>query len=145
MKVERVEQPAINVHNLEDAIKLYSDILETEFEIFEDSVIEKITTDDAKPSEGGTKIRIALDRTGFFELVENDPPVAQEGLRNIHVKVPDIEEAIAELKSKGIRLLARIKIGSFKEAICNPDDLHGVRLCLVEYDTPSLVEAFYKK
>jgi len=145
VKVERVEQPAINVHNLEEAIKLYSDILETEFEIFDDSVIEKTVADDAKPSEGVTRTRIALDRTGFFELVENNPPVAQEGLRNIHVKVPDIEEAIAELQGKGIHLLARIKIGAFKEAIFNPDDLHGVRLCLVEYDTPSLVEAFHEK
>jgi len=144
LKVERIEQPAINVHNLEEAIKLYSDILETEFEILDDSVIERTVSADAKPSESPTRTRIALDRTGFLELVENSPPAGQEGLRNIHAKVPDIEEAIAELQGRGIRLLTRIKIGSFKEAVFNPEDLHGVRLCLVEYDAPSIVEAFHQ-
>ena len=91
------------------------------------------------------KIRIAMDTKGYLELVEYTPPVQKEGLRNIHFKVRDIEKAKAEMKKKGLRLMVDARVGGLKEAIYHPDDMFGVRFCLVEYDAPTMVEACQQK
>ncbi|MFC1993618.1 VOC family protein, partial [Chloroflexota bacterium] len=88
-----------------------------------------------------TKRRAAIDRTGFMELIESDPPEEKEGLRALLFKVSDLEQAKAEMKKKGIRLAAEIKWGATKEAIYDARDLHGIRLGLVEYETPTFVDA----
>ncbi len=133
-------------------IKLFSDILGITFvnprKLARPGEVtrEKIITEDAPDRTfEKAKVNTAIDRTGFLELIESIPPTDKEGLRNIHFKVSDIEEAKAEMKRKGIRLIVYNKIGGLKEAIYHPDDVHGIRLCLVEYDAPSMVDAMLQK
>lgn len=140
MKVERMEVVGINVKNLDQAMKLFSEILEVEFSDFrfgQDIRVQSATmeaADAATLSFSGT--RIAIDPKGYFELIETAPATEREGLRNVRFKVPNLEEAKVEMKRKGIRLIADTKVGGLKEAIFHPDDLHGIRLCLIEYDAP---------
>ena len=150
MNIEKIEPVAVNVKNLDEAVKLFSDILGTTFVDLSDVKVEKTVTEHALPFEKvksgkGGNMRIAIDRTGFLALVESDPPMEKEGLRSIHFKVPDIEQAKAELKQKGIRLTADVKVGGMKEAIFSADDVHGVRLILNEYEAPTMVDAFLEK
>ena len=146
MKVEKMEVLAVNVKNLNEAIKLFSDILGVTFVKFpEDLKIEETTTDHASPAAEGIKHKIAMDRAGFMGLIESDPPTEKEGLRSIQFKVANLERAKAEMKQKGIRRIADIKVGGLKEAIFSSDDLHGIQLCLVEYETPTLVDAILQK
>ena len=145
MKVERNDGVAINVKNLDEAVKLFSGILETTFVSLADVKVEKTVTEHADSTLDGTKQEIFVDRTGFLALVELDPPVEKEGVRSLRFKVPNIEQARAEMKQKGVRHTADAKVGSMKEAMFSTDDLHGVRLILNEYAAPTFVDAMLEK
>ena len=103
MKVEKLDHIAISVRDLDKAISFFSGLLGTEFS--EPRVIE----------DAGA--RQVLDPLGI-ELVEPltpDSAVARtiesrgEGLSLLSLKVADLEEAIAEMKSRGVRLVQVIK------------------------------------
>ena len=76
-----------------------------------------------------------------MELIQTSPPVDDEGMRNIHFKVSDIDAAVAHLRSQGFRVVANMRIGGLREAVFDSSQLHGMRMCLVEYDAPSMIEA----
>ena len=101
---------------------------------------DRTVTEDADSYLTETTIKVALDKTGFLELIEWNPPVEKEGLSNIHFKVPDLEQAKAEMKRQGIRLVEEIIDVNFKEAVFHSDDLCGVTLCLVEYNANDLLD-----
>jgi hypothetical protein len=140
MKIERLERIGINVKNLDEAIKLFSRVLGITFVIPQFEKAEKNFTEHTDRAYQETRIKVALDRTGFLELIESNPPVEKEGLDNIHFKVPNLEQAKAEMKRKGIRLMEDIKDPHFKEAVYCSDDLCGVSLCLVEYDADDILD-----
>ena len=150
MEIEKLELVAVDVKNRDQAVKLFSDLFGLTFtgyhELLDKGVkAEYRLTEHADRAYEGTKRKSSLDRTGIFEIVESDPPVEKEGLRAIHFKVADLEQAKAEMKEKGIRLTKEITVGGMKEVIFSPDDLHGIRLCFLEYDAPSLVDAMLQK
>ena len=140
MKIGKIEHVSINVKNLDEAVKRFSDVFGTTFVYSDEGVVEKTVTEHADttydvayvPGRGGN-LKLAMDRAGCLSLVESDPPLEKEGLRSLYFKVPDIEQAKAEMKQKGVRLTAAVKAERVKEAIFNADDLHGVRVVLVEY------------
>jgi len=149
MKIEKMEVVGIDVQDIEKAARLFEDLLGIKFRHCRFGV-------DVKPRSAETQapdpaapdlnsIRLAIDPTGYLELVQTGAASTREGFRNVHFKVTDIEEAKAEMKQKGIRLIADSHIGGLREAIFHPDDLHGVRLCLVQYDAPSMIDAIYQK
>ena len=141
MEIDRLEHVGLDVKNLDEAIKLFSRLLGTTFIKLPPGRVQKTITEHANREFENIKLRMAMDRTGFLEITESTPPVAKEGLRNIHLKVKNLELAKAEMKQEGIRLIAEMKNSHFKEAIYNPDDLCGVRMCLVEYDTDNMVDS----
>lgn len=57
-----------------------------------------------------------------------------EGVQAISFKVSNIDEAIEELKSKGIRLEMRIDLPLIVEAEFHHKDAHGVHIELCQYD-----------
>ena len=145
MKIEKIESISINVKNLDEAVKRFSDVLGMTFVNLNAEKAEKTATELADPALDKTKLEEAMDHTGSLNLVESDPPLEKEGLRSIYFKVPDIEQAKTEMKQKGVRLTAVSKHGSVKEAMFSADDLHGVRLVLVEYKAPTLIDAYLQK
>ncbi|MBS7250144.1 MAG: hypothetical protein KIH08_06085 [Candidatus Freyarchaeota archaeon] len=56
-----------------------------------------------------------------------------EGLYAIVFKVPNIEEAAAELEKKGVRRVGTLDLGALKEVMFHPKDTHGVMIILAEY------------
>ena len=147
MKVEKLDRVAVAVKDLDDVQKLFAELFETTFERNPVETISKITKD---YGERGSKERetryakVVISPMGL-ELVEMDPPCEREGVLSSHLKVSNLEQAKAEMERKGIRLLTEIRHGSLKEAIFNPADLHGVRLVLVEYETPTVMGAILQK
>jgi catechol 2,3-dioxygenase-like lactoylglutathione lyase family enzyme len=138
MEVERLGTIGINVKDLDKAIARFSDLFGLDF-------IKPAGPPPQKP--GGSekpKMRIALDRTGYFVLAQSDPPTDTEGLRSLHLKVKDLEQAKKEMQQKGVRLLSEVEEPGFKEAIFAAEDLHGVRLALVEYTAPNQVDIILK-
>ncbi len=135
MKIEGIDHIHIFVNDLEGAMKFFSDIMGTKF----------IGPIDHRKSGAGRTIRVAFDNAGI-ELISPtipDDPVAKymekldggEGLGSIGLRVPDIDEAIAELEAKGVKLERRASGPGIRVAIFYPENAYGVRLELVEYDT----------
>ena len=146
MKVERVDYVNINVKNLSEAERFFSELLGITFNRIPFMVggSTKIITEYADRGFEETDQKVAVSPIGL-ELIETIPPLEKEGLRAINLKVSDIEQAKAEMERKGIRLLAEATIGSFKEAIYGPEGLHGVRVSLVEYEAPDMISAMLEK
>ena len=126
MKVERIDHIHVYVKNLETAVKSFSDLLGSRF---------------VGPTQHPV-CRVAFDNLGF-ELVEPTPehPMAKaleergEGAHCIGVKVPNIDEAVAELEAKGIKILFRGIRGRIDVEVAHTDPkaLHGVCIELVQY------------
>jgi predicted enzyme related to lactoylglutathione lyase len=150
MKIEKIDRVVIHVKDLAKAVGFFSDLFGTTFDEYADRIMrgevkrERVLTEYADPSFEERGLKVAHSPIGL-ELIEATPAVEKEGIRSIVLKVPDLEEAKAEMKKKGIRLLLQVKLGGLKEAIFHPDDLHGVRLCLAEYETSTVIEAILQK
>jgi hypothetical protein len=141
MKFERMEFLGVVVDDLEVGVRRFSEVFGLDFEIVDIAELDIEAADgvlpDAKAPQSG--MRLAFDTSGFFELVE--VAGAAEGFRNIHFRVDDMEQAVAQLSGKGLRLVRQFWIGRMKEAIFAADDLYGIRVVLVEYEGASLVAA----
>jgi len=128
MKVERVDHIHIAVRDLDRAIKFFSEILGTTFS--EPIVDEKTFSLKSVISPLGLELIQSLSPEGVIaQFIEK----RGEGLHAISFKVPNLEEAIAELQAKGLRLVGRIQIGRIKEAQFHPKDSFGVMIELCEY------------
>jgi len=120
MKVERIGGVGIMVKDLEEASKFFADLLGTEF---------------SGPFERG-EVRTLESPLGITLLTPLSPdgPVAKtierrgEGLYFIALGVQNLKEAVAEIKSKGIRQITE----GPAQAFFHPGDSHGVMIELVE-------------
>lgn len=141
MKMDRLEFIGVVVDDLEEGVERFSKVLGLDFEIVDTTTLDVLATDgvvaDSRAPQSG--MRLALDSSGLFELVE----VAgmEEGFRNVHFRVDDMDEAVRELSSRGLRLVRQFVVGGMKESIFAAEDLYGIRLCLLEYEGSSLAEA----
>lgn len=83
-------------------------------------------------------------RFEFVEPTSPDSPTARmiagrpEGIVAISLKVPDINEAMAELESRGIKLQQYFEVGNIKEALYQWDNTFGVQIELCEYEIDDL-------
>lgn len=129
--IKKVDHIGIAVKNLDEAIKFYGEVLGlkvTEVETVEDQ-----------------KVRVAFLPTGDseVELLESttpDGPIARfiekngEGIQHIAFKVENIEEKLAELKGRGVRLIdekPRRGAGGAMIAFLHPKSTFGtlVEIC----------------
>ena len=135
--LQKMELLGLNVRDIDAAIELFSGLFGIEFvrfEFTEDVPIERLPSDgsDAQAlSSSGTIV--AMDRTGCVELIQTSPPVDDEGMRNIHFKVSDIDAAVAHLRSQGFRVVANMRIGGLREAAPRDADVPG-RVRRAEHD-----------
>jgi methylmalonyl-CoA/ethylmalonyl-CoA epimerase len=136
MKIEKIDHVHVLVKDLEKAMKFFSDIMGTQF---------------IGPIEGQYNM-VAFDNAGLELLSPKSPdsPFAKpmekmeagEGLFSIGLKVPDLDEALAELEAKGVKCTVKVERPDLKAAQLDPADAHGVVIELVEYDTvPSVALA----
>ena len=100
----------------------------------------ELTKDPNSVASGGP-VPVAMEPTGTLQLVQTPEGMPTNTVRNIHFKVSGIDAAIAEMQAHGIGVMGNIRVGGVREVIFNPEDLFGVRICFVEYDGPSMLEA----
>ena len=130
MKVERLDHVHIYVKDIDKAIAFFSEVLETKFSDF------------IVMAEEGSKLKATLEPLGLeiIQPTSPDSPVARsierhgEGLAAISLKVPDIEQATAELEARGLKVVGRMKLGGLKEVQFHPKDAFGVMIELAEYE-----------
>ena len=129
MKVERIDHIHIIVKDLEAAAKFFSDMMGTTF---------------VRRGDTGLGFKVAFDNLGLeiMQPISSGNPVAEhlekhgEGVAYIGLKVTNIEEAIAELEAKGIRVKRWREVwkGDIKGARTDsPEKTHGVTFELIEY------------
>ena len=130
--VRKVDHIGIAVSNLDEAVKLYQDVLGLELHGTE--VVEE------------QKVRVAFLPVGDteIELLEStspEGPIAKfieakgQGVQHIAFKVDSIEAALEEMKTKGIRLIdekPRPGAGGAQIAFVHPKTTHGVLLELCQ-------------
>jgi methylmalonyl-CoA/ethylmalonyl-CoA epimerase len=132
MKVLKIDHLGIAVDSIEQAKKLFHGILGLKFEGTETVQEQKVTT--AFFPVGDSEVEL-------LESTAPDGPIAKylekrgEGIQHIAFRVDNLEEALAELKDKGIRLIdekPRKGAGGAKIAFLHPKSTHGVLIELSE-------------
>ncbi len=132
VKILKIDHLGIAVKNLDEAVKLYKDILGLEL-----VKVEEV------PEE---KVRIAMFKVGesYIELLEGTSPESAiskfiekrgEGIHHIALRVDNIREAVKELKNK-VKLVYEeprtVAKGERTITFIHPKSAHGVLLELVE-------------
>jgi methylmalonyl-CoA/ethylmalonyl-CoA epimerase len=132
--VGKVDHIGIAVSNLDETLKLYTDILGMELHGTETVAEQKVRV--AFLPVGDTEIEL-------LESTDPDGPIAKfieskgQGIQHIAFSVTDIEAALAELKEKGIRLIdekPRYGAGGAKIAFLHPKATNGVLVELCQRD-----------
>lgn len=130
--IQKLDHIGIAVNNLDEALKLYSEVLGLNLAGVE--VVEE------------QKVRVAFLPVGDteVELLEStspEGPIAKfieakgQGIQHMAFKVDNIEEAIEEMKAKGMRMIdekPRYGAGGAKIAFMHPKSSNGVLIELSE-------------
>ncbi len=131
MKILKVDHIGIAVRSLAESAKLY-ELLGIEPAGTEDVTEQKVKV--AFYPLGDTEIEL-------LESTSPDGPIARyiekngEGLQHLALRVDNLEEALAELKAKGVRLIdekPRYGAGGAKIAFVHPKSTGGILLELSE-------------
>jgi methylmalonyl-CoA/ethylmalonyl-CoA epimerase len=132
MKVLKVDHIGVAVKSIDDAKRLYSDLLGLSHAGSETVAEQKVTT--AFFPVGDTEVEL-------LESTAPDGPIAKylekrgEGVQHVAFRVENIEEALAELKAKGVQLIdekPRRGAGGAKIAFLHPKSTYGVLVELCE-------------
>ena len=126
MKVEKINYVQIMVKDPEKAGKFFADLFSTEFTAVHESkeldarlmMSSSLGIELLSPLTPDGPVATALERRG-------------EGLSMLSLKVANVEEAAAEMESKGIRRIGQRRTGA---ALFHPKDSYGVMIELLERD-----------
>jgi methylmalonyl-CoA/ethylmalonyl-CoA epimerase len=134
MKVKHIDHIGIAVKGLDQASAFYTDILGLKVKATETVAEQKVNV---------AFIPITDSEVELLESTEADGPVAKfieargEGVQHIAFRVENLEEALAELKAKGIRLIdqsPRKGAGGARIAFIHPKETNGVLVEICERD-----------
>ncbi len=132
MKVKQIDHIGIAVKSLDQAGRFYTDVLGLPTQETETVEDQKVTV---------AFIPVADSEVELLESTEPDGPVARyieskgEGIQHIAYRVENLDEALAELKEKGVRLIdqePRKGAGGARIAFIHPKETHGVLVELCE-------------
>lgn len=132
--VKKVDHIGIAVSNLDDALEFYEKVLGMSLQGIE--IVEEQKVKVAFLPIGDTEIEL-------LESTDKEGPIAKfiakkgEGIQHIAYRVDDIEEALEEMRQKGIRLIdekPRYGAGGAKIAFLHPKSTHGILIELCQRD-----------
>jgi len=136
MKVEnrlsKIDHIGILVEDLDKAVKLFSDLFGMEFSEPYD-MPEADTHETIAPSGINLIEPLSLERSKNPGVMAKLLERRGEGVLVISFKVPNLEEAVAEAQSKGVRLISKFEHNGVKFALFHPKDTFGITIELCEY------------
>jgi methylmalonyl-CoA/ethylmalonyl-CoA epimerase len=133
MKVKHIDHIGVAVKSIQQASKFY-EMMGLSVESIEKVADQKVNV---------AFIPITDSEVELLESTEPDGPVAKhiaargEGIQHIAFRVENINEALDELKAKGVRLIdqePRLGAGGAKIAFIHPKETHGVLIEICERD-----------
>ncbi len=134
MKILKIDHLGIAVNSIDDGKDFWSGVLGLEFEGAETVAEQKVTT---------AFFPVGESEVELLESTAPDGPVAKyiekrgQGIQHVAFRVENIEEALAELKEKGVQLIdqePRIGAGGAKIAFLHPKATAGVLVELCQRD-----------
>ena len=134
MKVKHIDHIGIAVKDLDQAGRFYSDILGLTIEETEHVADQKVKV---------AFFPITDSEIELLESTDPDGPIARhikargEGIQHIAFCVEDIDEALEELKAKGVRLIdqaPRYGAGGARIAFIHPKETNGVLVEICQRD-----------
>jgi methylmalonyl-CoA/ethylmalonyl-CoA epimerase len=134
MKIKHIDHIGVAVKTIAQSGKFYTDILGLKIQGIENVADQKVNV---------AFLPITDSEVELLESTHEDGPVAKfieargEGIQHIAFRVENIEEALAELKAKGVRLIdqkPRKGAGGAKIAFIHPKETNGVLVELCERD-----------
>ncbi len=134
MKVLKIDHLGIAVNSIDEGKNFWSDVLGLPFEGSETVAEQKVTT---------AFFPVGESEVELLESTAPDGPVAKfiekkgAGFQHVAFRVENIDEALAELKEKGIKLIdetPRIGAGGAKIAFLHPKATNGVLVELCQRD-----------
>ena len=132
MKIKHIDHIGIAVKSIEQAGKFYTEILGLKIQDIENVADQKVNV---------AFLPITDSELELLESTELDGPVSKyinargEGVQHIAFRVENIEEALEELKSKGVRLIdqtPRNGAGGARIAFIHPKETNGVLVEICE-------------
>ncbi len=126
MKILKIDHLGIAVNSISEGEKLWTDVLGLPLEETETVEEQKVTT---------AFFPVGESLVELLESTSPDGPIAKyldkkgQGIQHIAFQVEDIEEALAELKEKGVKLIdqtPRNGAGGTKIAFLHPKATMGV-------------------
>ena len=132
MKVKQIDHIGIAVKSLDQAGRFYTDVLGLPVQETETVEDQKVTV---------AFIPVMGSEVELLESTEPDGPVARyieskgEGIQHIAYRVENLDEALSELKEKGVRLIDREPrkgAGGTRIAFIHPKETNGVLVELCE-------------
>jgi methylmalonyl-CoA/ethylmalonyl-CoA epimerase len=132
MKLIKIDHLGVAVNSIEGVKNFWTDVLGLKLEGTETVAEQKVTTGFFPVGESEIEL---------LESTAPDGPIAKyiekkgEGIQHVAFRVENIEEALAELKQKGVRLIdekPRIGAGGAKIAFLHPKATSGVLVELCE-------------
>jgi methylmalonyl-CoA/ethylmalonyl-CoA epimerase len=128
----KVEHIGIAVHSLENAVPLYSRLLNAP--CYKQEAVESEQVQTAFFQQGETKIEL-LEATGEASAIKRFLDKKGEGIHHIAFEVADIHAEMERLRGEGFTLLNETpKRGADNKLICfvHPKDSHGVLIELCQ-------------
>ncbi len=134
MKILKIDHLGIAVNSIDDGKAFWSDVLGLDFEGAETVSEQKVTT---------AFFPVGESEVELLESTAPDGPVAKyiekrgQGIQHVAFRVENIDDALAELKEKGVQLIdqqPRIGAGGAKIAFLHPKATNGVLVELCQRD-----------
>lgn len=132
MKILKIDHLGIAVSSIDEKKKFWTDALGLRFEGTETVEAQKVTT---------AFLPVGESEVELLESTADDGPVARyiekkgEGIQHVAFRVENIDNALAELKEKGVRLIdqePRKGAGGARIAFLHPKATSGVLVELCE-------------
>jgi methylmalonyl-CoA/ethylmalonyl-CoA epimerase len=134
MKILKIDHLGIAVNSIDDGKKFWSDTLGLAFEGTETVAEQKVTT---------AFFPVGESEVELLESTAADGPIAKyiekkgTGIQHVALRVENIDEALSELKQKGVQLIdqtPRRGAGGAKIAFLHPKATGGVLVELCQRD-----------
>lgn len=130
--VSKIDHIGIAVSNLDEAVRLYKDVLGLELHGTEVVPEQKVKV--AFLPVGDTEVEL-LESTSAEGPIAKFIEAKGQGIQHIAFRVDDIEAALEEMKAKGMRLIdekPRYGAGGARIAFLHPKSTNGVLIELCE-------------
>ncbi len=134
MKILKIDHLGIAVNSIDDGKAFWSGVLGLDFEGAETVAEQKVTT---------AFFPVGESEVELLESTAPDGPVAKyiekrgQGIQHVAFRVENIDQALAELKEKGVQLIdqqPRVGAGGARIAFLHPKATNGVLVELCQRD-----------